>query len=384
MWHLELLERPQGWGERLEAHQFGEIFLAKSSGNSEQFAPSSTSFAGRAAEFLGSHQPKDFLDRPYVLVSGKGGVGKSFVAAALAALQSDLGRSPLLVETGDRSYFQELMGLTEVHQQAQPTPLGFDLVCWSGEGCLREYVLHLLKLEKIYRMFFENRVMRALVNVAPGLNEIAILGKLTSGLRRVGPRMAHQRMIVDLPATGHALAMLRAPLGLLEAVQVGPMASNSRDVHALLCEPRATAMIVVTLLEELPVTETLEFVAALKREFAMPIFIVVNRTQAAPAPQAELQKLLVAELTMEMPVKPSAQDATANAIQSDVREFIRGLIARDQSEAQARQALHEGLRQLGMSPETCIAEIPRYWAESPLDMIRSAKEELRKSLMTSS
>jgi anion-transporting ArsA/GET3 family ATPase len=367
-------------GGRFGDLQCGEIFLAKSSRNSDQVAQTSTPFAGRAAEFLGSHQPKDFLDRPYVLVSGKGGVGKSFVAAALAALQLDLGRAPLLVETGDRSYFQELMGLTEVHQQPQPTPLGFDLVCWSGEGCLREYVLHLLKLEKIYRMFFENRVMRALVNVAPGLNEIAILGKLTSGLRRVGPRMVHQRMIVDLPATGHALAMLRAPLGLLEAVQVGPMASNSRDVHALLCEPRATAMVVVTLLEELPVTETLEFVAALQREFAMPIFIVVNRTQAAPAPQSELQKLLSAELADEA----SAQDTTTNKIQSDVREFIRGLIARDQSEAQARQALHEGLRQLGMSPETCIAEIPRYWAEAPLDMIRSAKEELRKSLMTSS
>jgi chemotaxis response regulator CheB len=139
-------------------------------------------------------------------------------------------------------------------------------------------------------------------------------------------------------------------------------------------------MVVVTLLEELPVTETLEFVAALQREFAMPIFIVVNRTQAAPAPQSELQKLLSAELADEA----SAQDTTTNKIQSDVREFIRGLIARDQSEAQARQALHEGLRQLGMSPETCIAEIPRYWAEAPLDMIRSAKEELRKSLMTSS
>ncbi len=325
------------------------------------------SFSGRAADFLGAHQPQDFLDRPYVLVSGKGGVGKSFVAAALAALQVDLGRSPLLVETGDRSYFQELMGLTEVHQQPQRTPLGFDLVCWSGEGCLREYVLHLLKLEKIYRMFFENRVMRALVNVAPGLNEIAILGKLTSGLRRVGPRMAHQRMVVDMPATGHALAMLRAPLGLLEAVQVGPMASNSRDVHALLREPRATAMVVVTLLEELPVTETLEFVAAVKREFAMPIFIVANRTQAAPAPQPELRSLIASE-----------------SLNEDVREFIRGMMARDQSEAHARQALHEGLRQLGLEPETCVAEIPRYWAAPPLDMIRRAKEELRKSLMTSS
>jgi anion-transporting ArsA/GET3 family ATPase len=149
----------------------------------------------------------EFVARPFVFVSGKGGVGKSLVAAALASGAAEVGRKTLLVETGDRSYYRDFLGLSRVDHEPRPSGLGFDVALWSGESCLREYVLHLLKLERLYKIFFENKVMRALVNVAPGLGEIAILGKITSGVRKVGPPLNYDTIVVDMPATGHALAL---------------------------------------------------------------------------------------------------------------------------------------------------------------------------------
>jgi anion-transporting ArsA/GET3 family ATPase len=238
-----------------------------------------------------SHASRPFLARPYVFVSGKGGVGKSLVAAALALSAVKLGRRTLLVETGDRSYFQDFLALAKVDHEPVASGVGFDVALWSGESCLREYVLHLLKLERLYKIFFENKVMRALVNVAPGLGEISILGKITSGIRRVGPPLTYDTIVVDMPATGHALAMFRAPRGMADAIQIGPIAQQSNDVDRLLRDPALAALVTVSLLEELPVAETKEFVHAVQKEFGMAIRVVANKMLDVYISVEELAKL---------------------------------------------------------------------------------------------
>lgn len=225
-----------------------------------------------------------------VFVTGKGGVGKSLIAASMAFDRARQGRKTLLVELGDTSYYQDLFSLqTEVTHQPQMTKYGFSVALWGGESSLREYVLHYLRMEKLYKLFFDNRVMRALVNVAPGLPEIAMLGKITSGIRHVGPELPFDDIIVDSYATGHTLALLRTPNGMKQAIPLGPMGKHSSEIDEVLHDSKITSVYVVTLLEELPVVESLELVDQLKKDFGITPTIVANRVLKIPVPNSELE-----------------------------------------------------------------------------------------------
>lgn len=224
-----------------------------------------------------------------VFVTGKGGVGKSLVAAAIASERARLGRKTLLVELGDTSYYQDLFSLPEVTHQPQPTKYGFDVALWGGESSLREYVLHYLRMEKLYKLFFDNRVMRALVNVAPGLPEIAMLGKITSGIRNVGPQLKYDDIIVDAFATGHTLALLKTPKGMKEAIPLGPMGHHSAEIDQVIRNPEITSVFIVTLLEELPVVESLELSENLTKEFGIKPKIIANRVFKLPVTKQEIE-----------------------------------------------------------------------------------------------
>lgn len=231
-------------------------------------------------------------NKKIVFVSGKGGVGKSLIAAGIAKEQASLGKRVLLAEIGENSYYKDFWGLRDVGHEPKKVPgEGFDIALWSGETCLREYVLFYLKLEKLYTLFFENKVMRSLINVAPGLSEIAILGKITSGIRQVGPPLPYDLIVVDTFATGHALAMFRTPKGMMEAIGVGPMGHHSREIQAVLSNPELCAYVLVSLLEELPAVETVEFQKTLQNEFGIKAHIVANRELQIPTSKTELEKL---------------------------------------------------------------------------------------------
>lgn len=305
---------------------------------------------------------QSFTARPYVFVSGKGGVGKSLVAAALAAGAAESGRRTLLVETGDRSYFRDFLELSEVDHVPRSSGLGFDLAIWSGESCLREYVLHLLKLERIYKIFFENKVMKALVNVAPGLGEIAILGKVTSGVRRVGPPMNYDTIVVDMPATGHALAMFRTPKGMADAIQIGPIAQHSGEIDRLLRDPAVSGLVVVTLLEELPIAETEEFVNRVTAEFKMPVQVVANRQLDLPLSEGELT-------------------AISQLGDTELSKYAGGLA----SQLKNQNAMIESLSEM-QKRETLqrpVKYVPRFLSLTPREMVQAAKGALRDLWMHS-
>lgn len=191
------------------------------------------------------------------MFTGKGGVGKSVVALAYAQSLAEKGEDTLLVELGDISYYGALLNLS-VKYQPLALKNGLFLAKFSGFDCLREYVAYLVKVPRLADLFFDNKVMSAFVDAAPGLKELAILGKLTSGIRNWGPEFKYRHIVVDAHSSGHFMALLKAPMGLANVIDMGPMGEQSRNIFAALKNPQNVHYHIVSLPEEMPVTESLE------------------------------------------------------------------------------------------------------------------------------
>lgn len=221
------------------------------------------------------------------LISGKGGVGKSTLAAALAWRLAGEGRKTLLIEFGERSYFRHIF-----QSDIGPNPLSvtshLQVVRWDGEACLRDYLRYFIKIDRIVRLFFDNKVMQALIQAAPALREMALLGKLTSGTRRIGPSLPYDELVVDAYATGHFRALWRAPIGLAAAIPFGPMGEQSRAIVETLRNEDRTRFYVAMIPEELPVSEGLELARDIQSEMLQKPKLLFNRQLSVPLKESEV------------------------------------------------------------------------------------------------
>jgi anion-transporting ArsA/GET3 family ATPase len=225
-----------------------------------------------------------------VFVTGKGGVGKSTVAATLAYRAALDGRRVILVELAEQSYLRHLLNL-EIGFQPTPWRERLDVACWDGAACLREYLKHYVRIEAVVDLFFKNMVMKTFIQAAPALKEISILGKATSGIRRVGPSFEYDLVVVDAFATGHFRALLRAPKGLAEAVKFGPMGDQTRQIDQLLRDPKHTNTVIVTLPEELPISECDDLRRDLANEFGIQARVICNKLWDIPLEPTALVRL---------------------------------------------------------------------------------------------
>jgi anion-transporting ArsA/GET3 family ATPase len=211
------------------------------------------------------------------------------VAAGIAMAEAEKGNKVLLAELGARSFFEKLF---QRRYGPKPTALiaGLDMTRWEGKVCVREYLLHYLRLERAVDVFLNNKVMGPLVRAAPGLDEVVLMGKITSGHRHRWHSLHYDVVVVDAFATGHFMALLRAPRGLYETVTVGPMASNCKEMLEVIGNPDLCRYVIVTLPEELPVTETLELHEQIQSEVGISADVVCNKVLPS-AYAAEVQRL---------------------------------------------------------------------------------------------
>ena len=232
---------------------------------------------------------------------GKGGVGRTTVATALALRYAARGKRTLLFQANAKDRLAARLGVAPATENISLVRENLWAVNTNPTAALHEYGLMVLRYEAVYKMVFENRLSRALLRAIPGLDDYSILGKLwyhTTEEERGRPRWDH--FVFDAPATGHAVTLLRIPQSILEAVPEGPLTRDALKVRAMVEDPVRTAHILVTLAEEMPTNETIELAGRLEREvFTRPQGLVVNqiypdRFPRGTGPARVLDRLLAA------------------------------------------------------------------------------------------
>lgn len=209
-------------------------------------------------------------------VTGKGGVGKSTYAVMLASQFAKQNKKTLLVEIGERSFYSSLFGKPI---QYKPTSIvdNLEVAHWSATECLKSYVLSLVKVRAIYNLFFENPVSKSLIQVAPGLSELAIIGQITASPRQHGPHGDHEILVVDAYATGHFLSLVQSTKAMADTVPIGPMHEQSKKMDEVLRDFDMCHCHIVTIAEDLVLTESLELFKALEKEFKWKPDFILNR-----------------------------------------------------------------------------------------------------------
>jgi anion-transporting ArsA/GET3 family ATPase len=214
-----------------------------------------------------------------LIVSGKGGVGKSTVSAALALASARAGLKTLVCELNTRERVSILLGHREVGPEIAPLEKNLWSVDIRPQNAMREYGLMILKLKSVYNAVFENRLVRYFLRFVPSLQELTLIGKVLFHLQEKDEDggWRFDRIVLDAPATGHAVSLLSLPQVILDTVPPGPMSSQTALMRDLLMDPAVTAAILVSLPEEMPVNETIDLHSALiRRVHIHPRAVVLN------------------------------------------------------------------------------------------------------------
>jgi anion-transporting ArsA/GET3 family ATPase len=207
-----------------------------------------------------------------ILLVGKGGVGRSTLAAALARVAVSRGRKVVVLEVAARQSVPILFGVEPrgyVPVECRP---GLWAMRVTWEDALREYGIMKLRFSALYRVVFENPLMQRLLPALPGLADILVMGKIVHVCRNgvAGPGKP-DCVILDAPATGHGLALLSAPSVVMETVPAGPLAEDAASLQAALVDPGFTGVHIVSTPEEMPVSEGIELFQALSGRIGVPM-----------------------------------------------------------------------------------------------------------------
>ena len=216
--------------------------------------------------------------RKLLVVTGKGGVGKTAVSAVLGRKLSQLGRRVLVVEVDPRENLYQMFGIQPSGGEIISAGPNLWIQNLKPRQVLDAVVRERLKLELLTRKVLSSSIYQHFAEGAPGLTEIAILGhawRILHGIESGAPQI--DLIVLDAPATGHGVRLLAAPLLVSEVIKNGPFAEMGGELARLISDPERCGIVAVTLAEEMPVQEALELRQALRQQVSRdPEALVVN------------------------------------------------------------------------------------------------------------
>jgi len=216
------------------------------------------------------------LDKRLIVVTGKGGVGRTTISAALGLAAARAGKRTMIAEVAQqerlsRAFRREGLGYSEA--RLAPNLYGMSI---DPQRALDEYLGQQVG-DRLAGLLFRNRIFEYFTAAAPGVRELTTVGKVweLAQQQRRSHADPYDLVIMDAPASGQGLATLRAPRTFGEIARVGPIRRRAEMIHEFLRDPARTAVVSVALPQEMPVNETLEFRVKLRREMGMRTDVVV-------------------------------------------------------------------------------------------------------------
>jgi anion-transporting ArsA/GET3 family ATPase len=208
--------------------------------------------------------------RRLIVVTGKGGVGKSTITAVLGSALSRRGKRVLLLEIDPRESLYQLLGISPSSGEiVQAAPRLF-VQNLRPRAVLDHMVREHLRIDMLTDRLLASPVYRHFVEGAPGLKEMAII----EHARRLA-RKEYEAVILDAPATGHGLALLTAPSVVAEVIHDGPVGHLGRKLAKVVADPDMCGIVLVTAAEEMPAQEAIEFMEALDQRLSRAVELMV-------------------------------------------------------------------------------------------------------------
>jgi anion-transporting ArsA/GET3 family ATPase len=243
----------------------------------------------------------DILDKRLVFVTGKGGVGKTTLAASLGLVAARAGKRTIVCEVAQQErmssvFRREGVGYTETQLETDLYAISID-----PHESMDEYLRQQVKPSALYALLFDNRLFQYFAAATPGMRELVTIGKiweLAQFERRTPHATPFDLVIVDAPSTGHGLGFLRTPRTFRDTARVGPISRQAGKIDAFITDPATTGVVAVALPEEMPVNETVDFERQLHDQLGMELdAVVVNALLPERFDPAEAERIEQAAAT---------------------------------------------------------------------------------------
>ncbi len=238
--------------------------------------------------------PTPLLNHRVVVVVGKGGVGKSVISGGLAVAASRRGKRTVVAEMNGAETMAALFDAEPVgYAGGELAPLVHAMSIRPADA-IEEYLLRMLRFRILYDVVFGNRFIGPFMNGVMGLSDLISMGKVmdlewnrTDGSHSADGDAPHtwDLVVVDAPATGHGLSLLSSPQAMMDITRVGPLFNNARMIRDLLADRARASVLLVTLAEDMPVTETIELARKLEERVDVGVAgVIVNGVPPALFP----------------------------------------------------------------------------------------------------
>jgi anion-transporting ArsA/GET3 family ATPase len=234
------------------------------------------------------------LDKRLVLVTGKGGVGKTTIAAALGLAAARRGKRVIVCELSAQRRLPAMFGRPDAGDGEQELAPGLFSVAVDPERTKEEWLRYQLRSDTLAGLLGGSRVFQYLTAAAPGLTELVTMGKVwdLAQLERRTEGAVYDLAVVDAPATGHGLAMLRAPATYAGVARVGPIRRQALVIDAFVRDRDLTGIVAAALPEEMPVNETIDLGGRLRDELGLSLdAVLVNAVYPQRFSAADARRL---------------------------------------------------------------------------------------------